>query len=92
MKKEDSNVSLKVLHTIENKFDYFLRKNDLLYESNIKFDITYNPSGRYYRIKILPAGNEIDSQGYFARNFEAGEGRKKLQKFRRKNNIGAIAY
>jgi hypothetical protein len=77
---------------IENRFDCILRENDLLYECKIKFQTAYVPSGNYYRIKILPAVKEFDSQAYFEHNFAKGKGREKLDKFKKENNVGAVVY
>jgi hypothetical protein len=88
----DENLDLAKFNTIENKFDYLLRENDLLYESKIKFETSYIFYGDYYKIKILPAVKEFDSQVYFENNFANGRGREKLDKFKKENNVGVITY
>jgi hypothetical protein len=88
----DDNFGLNKVRSIENKFDYLLRENDLLYESKLKFETFYIFSGNYYKIKILPANKDFDSQTYFEHNFAKGKGREKLDKFKKENNVGVITY
>jgi len=88
----DDGLDLNKLRGIENKFDYILRENDLLYEDKISFKISYNPAGNYYKIKIISAKEDFNSQEYFKNNFEMGLGRKKLGEFIIENNIGFISY
>lgn len=77
---------------LENKFDYVLRENDLLYENKIKFEILHSHLNDYYRIKILPAKKGFDSQKYFVNKFETEPGDEKLGKFSKENNVGLITY
>ncbi len=81
-----------ILRSIENRFDYLLRENDLLYEDKISFKISYNPAGNYYKIKIISAKEDFNSHEYFKNNFEMGLGRKKLGEFIIENNVGFISY
>ncbi|MFA5839016.1 MAG: hypothetical protein WC849_03710 [Candidatus Paceibacterota bacterium] len=88
----DESLDLYKFRSIEDKFDYLLRENDLLYESKIKFNITYKSSNNYYKINIIPSKEGFNSQEYFRKNFETGLGREKLEKFKRENNVGIIGY
>lgn len=88
----DDDDVLDNLKGIESRLDYFLRENDLLYEDKIYFKVSYNPAGKYYKIKIIPAKEDFNSQEYFKNNFEMGLGRKKLGKFIIENNVGFITY
>lgn len=87
----DDGLDLNKLKGIEKKFNHLLRENDLLYKDKISFNISYNPVGNYYKIKITSAKGDFNSQEYFKNNFEMGLGRKKLGEFIIENNIGFIS-
>lgn len=79
-------------NSIENKFDYFLKENDLIYERNIGFNVTYNSVNDNYEIKIIPAKEGFNSQEYFMFHFETEKGQEKLAKFAKENNVGFVTY
>ena len=88
----DENLDLDELGRIENRFDYLLRKNDLLYEKRIGFNVAYNSFNKNYEINITPAKEGFDSKKYFMFHFETELGQEKLEKFAKENNVGFISY
>jgi hypothetical protein len=77
---------------LENKFDYFLRENDLFYEDKVKFEISHSNLNKYYKIKIFPIKEGFNSQEYFGSKFWDGQGRDKLGNFNKENNVGVVSY
>ena len=88
----DETLASNKFNSIENKFDYFLRENDLVYERSIGFNVSYNSTNKNYEIKIIPARDGFDSKKYFMFHFETELGQEKLAKFAKENNIGIITY
>jgi len=88
----DESLDLVKIGSIENKFDYLLRENDLLYENKINFNLAYNSINKSYEINIIPANNNFNSQKYFIDNFETETGQEKLEKFRKENNVEMFTY
>jgi hypothetical protein len=88
----DETLKLNKFNSIENKFDYILRENDLLYEKKISFNVAYNSVNKSYEINIIPENKDFDSQKYFMLHFETENGQKKLAIFGEENNIGLITY
>jgi len=88
----DEALDMDKLRGLENKFDYFLKENDLAYENKINFNVAYSSLSEGYEIKIEPARKGFDSQEYFMFHFETERGQEKLGKFQKDNNVRFITY
>jgi hypothetical protein len=90
--EQEEDFHSKELRSIDDKFDLFLKENDVHYNKKIIFQVSYNTFEDFYKISILPAEKDFDSKKYFMFYFETKKGQERLEKFQRENSVSIITY